>query len=770
MIKKRFLIPVVFLFFFIVIRAQEPFPAKGEVYNDAIIPKMEIEINPFYLIKILDPANADSDEHYPARFIFDDGFNRDTMENIGFRLRGNTSRTSKKKSFKISFNTFEPGRKYKGFEKLNINGEHNDPSVVRAKVCWDLLRDMRIPAPRANHVDLYINGSYFGLYINVEHIDENFVNTRFGNNDGNLYKCTWPADLAYKGANPDNYKHLNGDTRVYELSINEEIDDYSDLAHFIDVLNNTPIAELPCELDQILNVDGMIRAIAFDILSGNWDGPHYNKNNFYLYHNTFTGKFEYIPYDLDNTLGIDWLNRDWGTRNIYTWSKNDEPRPLYKNILQVPEYKNRLSYYLELFMEKYFEENYLFPYLDAFRAKLSPSAAADPYRPLDYGFTMTDFLNSYNTDIDENHVQYGIKPYITTRRNSAFGQLQPGNISPVIKDVNTVYQVKTNEFLLEAFIFDDEAISEVKCCYHYGNDNFNCIVLKDDGQSPDIKANDSLYTFSLLPETGAETIYFYIRAMDHTGKTYQFPYCGNNSVQLGSSLSDLYINEFMAENDHTIADNAGDFDDWVELYNDGSSPIFLGGLYMTDKHNNPGKWALPDIWIDPKAYVIFWADEESSEGPTHMNFKLAKEGEIIALYQKSDQNYTLIDSIHFGLQQKDRSFGRIGDGLDQWNFLDPTPGYTNNTVNTYYPGTSSMQIFPNPANDKLWLTCYIPFTEMTRLEIFDIYGRSKFIVNDGFTTGINQMEIPVKQFPNGIYLVRIQTGDQTITNKIMISH
>ncbi len=769
MLKKFFLFTFVFAFFSSLINAQEPFPAKGEVYNDAIIPKIEISINPTFLQWILDPANANSDEHYPARFIFDDGQKRDTMENIGFRLRGNTSRYSQKKSFKISFNTFESGRKYKGFEKLNINGEHNDPSVIRSKVCWDMLREMRIPAPRANHVELYINGTYFGLYINVEHIDENFVKNRFGNNDGNLYKCTWPADLAYRGSNPDNYKHLNGDTRVYELTTNTEIDDYSDLANFINVINNTPIADLPCQLEKVLNVDGMIRAIAFDILSGNWDGPHYNKNNFYLYKNSFTGKFEYIPYDLDNTLGIDWLNRDWGTRNIYSWAKNDEPRPLYKNILQVQEYKNRLSYYLELYMANFFVESYLFPYLDDFRSKITASASADPYRPLDYGFTMTDFLNSYNTNIDENHVKYGIKPYITTRRNSALGQLQSANISPVIKDVRTFYQVKSNELSAEACIFDDEAISEVQFCYHYGDQNHSCITLKDNGQFPDSKASDSLYQVYLQPDTNAEKLYYYISAKDHTSRTYQYPICGDETISLGSSLSDLYINEFMAENNNTIKDEGGDYDDWVELYNGGLSPVFLGGLYMTDKHNNPGKWALPAIWIDPAAYLLFWADEESQEGPTHMNFKLSKEGEIIALFSKVDQNFTLVDSIHFGEQQKDRSYGRTADGGGHWDFLMPTPGYSNNTVNTISPGSSPVRIFPNPADDWLHITFEIRQSGETKLEILDVYGRSMFNKNDGFTSGINQQEIPVNLFPNGIYLVRIHTGGQTLTGKMVIN-
>ncbi len=82
---------------------------------------------------------------------------------------------------------------------------------------------MEIPAPRANHVQVYINNDYYGLYISVEHIDEEFIKSRFTYNDGNQYKCLWPANLNYIGENPDLYKLEMGDRRVYELKINEEL-------------------------------------------------------------------------------------------------------------------------------------------------------------------------------------------------------------------------------------------------------------------------------------------------------------------------------------------------------------------------------------------------------------------------------------------------------------------------------------------------------------------------------------------------------------------
>ena len=67
------------------------------------------------------------------------------LNNVGIRLRGNTSLTAPKKSFKLDFNSFVPGRKFFGLEKLNLNANQNDPSLFRAAISWDILKEMNLP-------------------------------------------------------------------------------------------------------------------------------------------------------------------------------------------------------------------------------------------------------------------------------------------------------------------------------------------------------------------------------------------------------------------------------------------------------------------------------------------------------------------------------------------------------------------------------------------------------------------------------------------------
>ena len=116
--------------------------------------------------------------------------------------------------------------------------------------------------------------------------------------------------LEYISQEPDDYKFEVNGRRAYELKTNDELDDYTDIAEFIDVLNNTSDADLQCALEEVFNVADFLKVQAHDVVSGNWDGYAGNKSNFYLYHNPQTGLFDYIPYDLDNTWGIDWLNQD----------------------------------------------------------------------------------------------------------------------------------------------------------------------------------------------------------------------------------------------------------------------------------------------------------------------------------------------------------------------------------------------------------------------------------------------------------------------------
>ncbi|MBN2447368.1 MAG: lamin tail domain-containing protein, partial [Phycisphaerae bacterium] len=141
------------------------------------------------------------------------------------------------------------------------------------------------------------------------------------------------------------------------------------------------------------------------------------------------------------------------------------------------------------------------------------------------------------------------------------------------------------------------------------------------------------------------------------------------------------INEFMADNDGVIEDpdEPGEFPDWIELYNAGNVTVQLGGMYMTDDLSDPTQWQIPaGVSIPAMGVVVFWADGEPAQGDMHADFKLSKDGESIGLFDTDAHGNEVIDSITFGAQTTDVSYGRDPDGSDNWVFFtNSTPGALN---------------------------------------------------------------------------------------------
>ena len=147
--------------------------------------------------------------------------------------------------------------------------------------------------------------------------------------------------------------------------------------------------------------------------------------------------------------------------------------------------------------------------------------------------------------------------------------------------------------------------------------------------------------------------------------------------QVGGTVPLLLINEFMASNDTTIADPQGEFDDWIEIYNGGEDTVYLAGMYLTDDLSDPDKWEFPDIFITPGGFLLVWADGDAGDPGLHTNFKLSASGEQIGLYDISGG--VPIDTLSFGVQTTDVSYGREADGGETWTFFtEPTPGSSNN--------------------------------------------------------------------------------------------
>ena len=222
-------------------------------------------------------------------------------EKIAVRFKGNSSYRSypgRKKSFKLDFNNFVKGQKLLGLEQLNLNNAFKDPSFVREKMYYELAAAAGLAAPRVSYAALYINNSYWGLYFLTEEVDKDFLQGRFGETeDGNLFKGDPAGTLQWRGPQAAGYQN------AYELETNNKANDWRDLIGLIDVLNNTPAAELPERLEKRLDVKAALTWIALDNLTCNLDSYLGSGHNYYLYHRQSDDRFTPIPWDPNEAWG-----------------------------------------------------------------------------------------------------------------------------------------------------------------------------------------------------------------------------------------------------------------------------------------------------------------------------------------------------------------------------------------------------------------------------------------------------------------------------------
>ena len=158
----------------------------------------------------------------------------------------------------------------------------------------------------------------------------------------------------------------------------------------------------------------------------------------------------------------------------------------------------------------------------------------------------------------------------------------------------------------------------------------------------------------------------------------------------------ILINEFSAAHYSHTQDNYNEYEDWIELYNTGSTSIDLGGYYLSDKESKPKKWTFPaGVSIAAGGHLLVWASsrDEFITGNIHTNFKITqtKFSEVVVL---SDPSGALLDIYYVdSANQSNHSFARIGDGGTEWGVaLDPTPGSSNVNVKQKYTPTPSMSI------------------------------------------------------------------------------
>lgn len=143
----------------------------------------------------------------------------------------------------------------------------------------------------------------------------------------------------------------------------------------------------------------------------------------------------------------------------------------------------------------------------------------------------------------------------------------------------------------------------------------------------------------------------------------------------------VVINEYSASNLRDFQDNHGKYEDWIELYNNSSQVVDLGGWYLSDKESKPKKWKIPTgTKINPHDFLLFWVSgrDEVIDGQYHTNFKFTQtNGDEFAVL--TNKNGVIIEKYALILTSLGHSMCKQQDGIGQLMVCtDPTPGASNN--------------------------------------------------------------------------------------------
>lgn len=272
----------------------------------------------------------------------------------------------------------------------------------------------------------------------------------------------------------------------------------------------------------------------------------------------------------------------------------------------------------------------------------------------------------------------------------------------------------------------------------------------------------------------ATTLYVRLNASDlgdHSGNIALISGNNSSSVALNGSTSDqsqenpiLFINEFMASNNQTIADEYGEYDDWIEIYNPNSFAVDLAGYYLSDDLNLLTKYQIPEssdeAIIAPFGFLLVWADNSNFQGDLHTNFALSASGEDIVL--TAPDGTSIVNAYSYEAQTADISEGRSTDGAPEWIFFDvPTPNASNGGVGVDERLAAAAHPYPNPFTDRLSVLAEQSF------EAVELWSASGQLLIRQSITGTGLQSIDTSGLPAGMYLLRLTGGMHVQTQRVV---
>ncbi len=737
--------------------------APSGLYDSTIIREFRLSFPQTNYWTLL-TSNYATRTHIPATLTVDGV----TLDSVGVSFKGNTSYqgtgNSQKKSFSIKTEEFRDNQDLMGYSTLNLNNAYQDESFLREVFFLHQIR-RHIPAAKANFVHLFINEQDWGLYPNVQQLNKDFLEEWFFSNDGANFRAHvrtvggpgggGPGGGAQWGDGTAALNYLGADTALYQTKYTLKSSDISNpWQHLVDgcyELNNTSAANIPTDLPAFYDLDRVLWFLASEIAFSDDDSYVFKgKMDYYVYFDPETNRLTPIEFDGNSVMASNALN--WGV----FYNVTNANYPLLNKLLTVPAIRQRYLAHFRTIIQEEMNGANCDAILDNYKAQIDALVQSDPKK-----------LYTYNQFVAE---ETALKDWMESRvnylnTNTEIQQIAPTISSPLYKNSSGAEWEQPDAataVTVNATVVSTNGIDHVNLFYsNQLTGTFTETLMFDDGAHNDGGAGDGIFGAEIPGYSAGTYVRFYIEAVSGNAvkSASYLPTGAEHDVfvyQVKASQSDItgvVINEIMASNNSGATDEAGEYEDWIELYNNNAEPIDLSGFYLSDNLLNLPKWQIPSGTVIPgSGYMIFWADEDSSQGERHCNFKLSALGESLMLL---DASLSMVDSLNFSAQTSNVALARVPNGTG--DFVNQGETFATNNDNApsgiSLVKDSSFIIYPNPAKDQIRILNGNPSGD-SNFTVYNSIGQELLSGSLNAETLINTNELST-----GIYFLKV--GFQT---------
>jgi spore coat protein H len=268
----------------VAVKAKHPSPDASDAFfeKDAVT-ALEIKIAPTELAKLKENGRA----YVRGRLQENGGA---TWSDVGIKLKGAAGSFREfddRPALTLNMRKFKKKQAFHALEKFHLNNSVQDETYLHELLCAELFRGAGVPAPRATHARLFLNGRDVGLYVVKEGFDKKFLARHFADDNGNLYDGGFCEDI----------------DADLERDEGKGADDHADLSALRDACQE-PVPERRWRLlEERLDVEAFLTFAALELMTGHWDGYCLNHNNYRLYFDPTSGKAYFFPHGMDQMFG-----------------------------------------------------------------------------------------------------------------------------------------------------------------------------------------------------------------------------------------------------------------------------------------------------------------------------------------------------------------------------------------------------------------------------------------------------------------------------------